>query len=250
MPDRFNEKETWINYDPQGLINEKITILETIIPSDVKTILDVGCGNGIITNRLSENWDVTGVDLSAEALSYLKCNKIQASAVSIPVQDESYDLVLSSEMLEHLSASDFVSAIIQFKRISRKYIIVSVPNNENLAAAYARCPVCGYVFHAWQHQQTFSKKKVIQAFQPEFKISHIEFCGQTVKKWLPGLLTLKHALGQWMIPDKAPLCPLCGNRDFSPTSSNMLTKIINGINYLFAGKKHYWIMAKYEKRAL
>lgn len=247
MYDRFLKKETWTDYDPQGIIADKVKLIKELIPNDVNTILDVGCGNGIITNILSKTWDVTGVDISDEALSYLQCKKIKASATSIPLPDKSFDILLSSEMLEHLSASEILLALSEFKRISRKYIIISVPNNENLQASYAKCPACGFIYHAWQHQQTFTKSRMRTLFLPEFINTCFSFCGESVRKWLPVLLTLKHLLGQWMTPEKAPLCPHCGNTEFVSGSKNVFTKLINGLNHLLAGKKHYWMIALFER---
>ena len=39
---------------------EKMDLILENIPEDTKTVIDIGCGNGVITNRLGRHFDVTG----------------------------------------------------------------------------------------------------------------------------------------------------------------------------------------------
>ncbi len=53
-------------------IEQSVQWMSTIIPSGAK-ILDLGCGPGLYTKRLSEmGYDVTGVDLSKRSIQYAK----------------------------------------------------------------------------------------------------------------------------------------------------------------------------------
>ena len=122
---KINEA-VWHDYDRDKQIEQKLQILKTWIPSGVTGIIDVGCGNGIICNALADSYEVLGVDISETALTYVKTPKLLASATDIPLPDHSYDLVLSSEMLEHLTDPELALAISELKRLSKRYIIVSV----------------------------------------------------------------------------------------------------------------------------
>ncbi|NLM90393.1 MAG: SAM-dependent methyltransferase, partial [Candidatus Cloacimonetes bacterium] len=48
----YMAEATWENYDPEKQADLRIAKLLALLPSDVQTILDAGCGNGIITNKL------------------------------------------------------------------------------------------------------------------------------------------------------------------------------------------------------
>lgn len=52
-------------------IAEKTRIILGIIPPDVRTIIDVGCGDGAITNVLAESYTIVGGDISQEGLKNL-----------------------------------------------------------------------------------------------------------------------------------------------------------------------------------
>lgn len=81
-------------------------------PSGPSTsVLDVGCGAGFLSNHLSaEGFQVTGVDLSESSLKVAalrdpsgRAQYVLADAYQLPFADESFDVVTSTDFLEHVS---------------------------------------------------------------------------------------------------------------------------------------------------
>ena len=75
------------------------------------SVLDVGCGDGVLSWQLSEvGANVSGIDTSEEAIAFAtqKCaavNNIEfrvGSAYELPFPDASFDYVVSTELIEHL----------------------------------------------------------------------------------------------------------------------------------------------------
>jgi SAM-dependent methyltransferase len=248
VPDRFSSRKIWIDYDSGEQIKAKATIIKHIIPSDVKTILDIGCGNGVITNALAVDWDITGLDTSEEALRFLKCSSIMASATEIPLGNGSFDLALSSEMLEHLNRKDLTQALSEIKRIGAMYLLISVPNKEYLKASELKCPICGEVFHAWHHLQSFSGKIMQSLFEPEFQLVKRITFGPKQQRWIPILLNIRKSQRQWLYPGNKSICPSCGNTEFEQPIGNYLTRMVNGINRLFSGTRPYWQICLYVRK--
>lgn len=99
-----------------------------------ESILDVGCGEGIMLTRLAKIINpqkIVGIDLSKPALAVAKKNiptarLIQMDAMELAFADNSFDLVLLLEVLEHLR--DPLQAIKEAKRVTSKYCIFSVPD--------------------------------------------------------------------------------------------------------------------------
>src|ERR1051325_3805108 len=61
----------------------------SLIPTEVKRIVDVGCGNGVFANRLKRKnpeLEIYAVDRSEKALEYVETNKIQSDITSLPFQ--------------------------------------------------------------------------------------------------------------------------------------------------------------------
>lgn len=96
----------------------------------VNSIIDIGCGEGFIVNCLNRT-DITGVDISKRALSIAKqknpgCNFCTGSVYNLSFKKSSFDLVIATEVLEHLESPD--KALQEIKRISKGYCVFSVPN--------------------------------------------------------------------------------------------------------------------------
>lgn len=240
------DQEFWANYDRDGFIRAKAELINTWIPEGVRTIADIGCGNGIISNLLAARYDVTAVDISPAALSFVTTKKVRASALDLPFDDHSFDLALSSEMLEHLNSQDLHQAIRELKRISRRWILITVPHREQLAASDVKCAACGRVFNANGHLQSFNLRRLQNLFS-HYRISKQLITGPQTRDYQPVFLKLRQVLGkQWFNPDPSCVCPVCGAAEF-PVKVNIISKICNGLSRLFTRKRPYWIMLLFEK---
>jgi len=112
--------------------------LETIVEmaSRVKadTILDVGCAEGFVIQRLQEtnsSLRIWGIDIDEEALRRginlgLKSAVQLMDAHHLGLASESFDLILCLEVLEHLPEPR--QALAEMKRVTRRYVLLSVPH--------------------------------------------------------------------------------------------------------------------------
>ncbi len=69
-------------------------------------ILDIGCGTGALLKELDQYGDCFGVDFSSQAVQFCIERGIlqvkEGSIAEIPYPDESFDLVLALDILEHI----------------------------------------------------------------------------------------------------------------------------------------------------
>ena len=96
------------------------------IPDKVSTILDVGAWDNQFKELLSD-YKVTSLDIDPHSKGMVK-----ATVTNLPFKSNSFDLVTALETLEHLGNIDLLEAREELSRVSRKYIIVSVPYDEAL----------------------------------------------------------------------------------------------------------------------
>lgn len=100
----------------------------------VDSILDVGSGEGFTLNRLKEKGigkKLEGLEYSKDAIAlgkktYPDIKITQGSIYELPYEDNSFDLVLCTEVLEHLDEPK--KALKELIRVSKKYLVISVPN--------------------------------------------------------------------------------------------------------------------------
>ncbi len=87
-------------------------------------VLDAGCGTGAFMAFLQERFSpdrLAGLDFSAEALRFCRergfQDLVEASVVSLPFADESFDLVVSLDVLCHRSIPDDLVPLREFRRV-------------------------------------------------------------------------------------------------------------------------------------
>ncbi len=106
-----------------------------------RRVLDAGCGTGYGAAELSYAANsVTGIDLSEDAVGDARdkyqrrnLNWLVASCTALPIADESFDLVVAFEVIEHLT--DWQLLLTEAKRVLRPggQLIVSTPNRSYYA---------------------------------------------------------------------------------------------------------------------
>jgi SAM-dependent methyltransferase len=214
---RYEQEQVWGHVKDLPDIQEKIRRFAQTIPEGVETILDVGCGDGAITNELARNWRVTGVDSSRAALAHVDGEAIRASAEDLPFADRSFDLVMSSQMLEHLDEVAYGGAMAELRRVADRYLLISVPYREDLGMRVVRCPQCGWRGHVWGHRRRFSIDSLLRDL-PGFEAAHVQAFGDLQDPpWPRPLLAVFHNVFHsfYTAGGQSPLCERCGNTDFS-----------------------------------
>ncbi len=96
-----------------------------------RSILDVGCGNAALLNDFKKlgRLDLVGIDLSEFVINQntRRFDDIRFYAIDISrtALNEKFDLVVCSEVLEHVE--DFDAALRNLHRMCSQYLIVTVP---------------------------------------------------------------------------------------------------------------------------
>lgn len=140
------------------------------------TMLDLGCGEGRHIFGLMEKFPdlkcigldphIESLDKAFEGLKFLesisntKTNFLSGSAYLLPFSDDSFDLVVCSEVLEHLH--DYKDAIKEINRVLK-------PGGQFLASVPAEFPekICWLLSEAYQNQpgghlRIFKKNELIK----------------------------------------------------------------------------------------
>ena len=82
-------------------------ILKNHLKTDIKNlkILDIGSGDGMISNYFSENNSVYSVDVEDQRI-YKKSKFKTVESEKLPFDNKHFDIVISNQVIEHLENSD------------------------------------------------------------------------------------------------------------------------------------------------
>jgi len=147
--DKYHTRHVLARYLMNGFI-QAFDSLFHLRPGD--SILEIGCGEGYLLRYMRHRFpDATaaGLDISfgiVQVATRTGCPGVpflQASAYELPWKNESWDVVVACEVLEHLEKPE--SALAEMRRVCRRGCLVSVPREPfwrlaNMARLkYLRC---------------------------------------------------------------------------------------------------------------
>ncbi len=114
--EKYNDLRRFISYYHQiKLVNS--------LEDNIKSVLEIGIGNKTVANYLTaQEYEVKTCDFDKN----LKPD-IVADIRELPIKDDSFDLVMACEVLEHIPWDDVDKALKELKRVSKKYVLISIP---------------------------------------------------------------------------------------------------------------------------
>ncbi|WP_404941856.1 methyltransferase domain-containing protein [Pseudomonas danubii] len=182
-------------------------------PEGIDSALDVGCGDGKLTSQLMDLGTATivGLDSSEEALSRLPLQGVKGDAQQLPFADGAFDLVMSTDALEHMPDAEENAAWNELFRVAGKAVMVAVPFREELLDATARCKECGHCYHVNWHQRSYDYADLHRRAPAGWRISSTVLAGEPWSAMLPPETHLRRlALDEWSGWDAA-ICPECSS---------------------------------------
>jgi SAM-dependent methyltransferase len=112
------------------------TLEELFTKADPQSLLDVGCGEGVLTHqwaqRMGDAKRVVGIDLDDPALHAEWAKRTAPNleyrvmkAENLPFGDDEFDAAAAIEVLEHVPDAEHTVA--EMARVTKRWLLVSVP---------------------------------------------------------------------------------------------------------------------------
>lgn len=137
-------------------------------PSKPITVLDCGCGDGYLAVLTKPKVkQVVGLDFSVNRLKNFtqkalknKIYRIAGDSCQLPIKNESFDVILVSELLEHVAEDEKMLQEIHSSLKEGGQLILSVPYKEMINTVI--CPKCHHEFYRHGHLRSYDKPKLKQ----------------------------------------------------------------------------------------
>lgn len=137
--EQFNAQAYSTSWRPTPIGNLRVNKILSLVGTN-KRVLDVGCYDGTIAKRIqSQNNQVLGVDISANAVKLARANGITASVCNIEEQDlpsqaNNLDVVVAGEIIEHIFDPDNFLLRLRTRLVPGGHLILTTPNLAGLGS--------------------------------------------------------------------------------------------------------------------
>lgn len=113
----YDTKKRWMSYWHQ---------IKNVKELNPKSILEIGPGNKTVSTYLeNRGFNVTTVDIDPGLKPDFICDMRE---LSTEFAEDSFDLVLCAEVLEHLPFEDLRKALDEINYVCEKYVVLSLPH--------------------------------------------------------------------------------------------------------------------------
>lgn len=259
---QYFEKHFSMDNEAAAYDIERAQFIVSRIPPCAETVLEVGCGDGLVTNFIAKTYKVVGLELSKAGVDKVKALGlacVQGNVASLPFGNKAFDVVLASEVLEHLDEELYQAALLEIHRVAKKYIIITVPNKERFQSLRQECPKCRSVIVPWTHIRSFSLKQLPGPFS-DFECKQALLFGPLVADHNRFITKLLHLHRRWNNFLKAgEICPICKHASTivthkrpgpyvflrKPVSSMLYS--LDWLAYKISPKSPRWIFALYQR---
>jgi ubiquinone/menaquinone biosynthesis C-methylase UbiE len=192
----------------------KQKLFNVLVTANTQSVLDVGGANGWVTIGFpKEIWVITQ-DISMQSLKRGDGESILSDAANLPFPDKSFDMVICSQVLEHIPQRAYKGVISEISRIARKEIVISVPYREDLSMRNVECSACGKEFNSYYHKRAYSEIELSLLFA-DWVMAEWHVFGKLNTDSNMAVVDSISRKSTYRTPPLAEvgqICPLCGNQ--------------------------------------
>ena len=111
----YNHKGRWTSYWHQ---------IDEVLKLNPGRVLEIGVGNSTTSNYLKS----LGVNLITMDIDEKLGSDVKGNILEMPFKDNVFDIILCAEVLEHLPFNDFEKGLAELNRVTKKYVVLSLPH--------------------------------------------------------------------------------------------------------------------------
>jgi SAM-dependent methyltransferase len=144
---------------------------------EFQSILDLGCSHGWVMRRFERKPRAAGMDVSQVAVDMCRDDGLEAyqgSIAELPFKDGEFDVVISTDVFEHLTMDDAMKAVKEACRVAERFICMRIATGPDVAS--------------WRGQ-------VKETLLKETGGEHLHLTQQPTRWWLKTFQDCLHSMG-------------------------------------------------------
>jgi hypothetical protein len=185
-------------YSRDGRVFSYAHQIDSVLSFEPQSVLEVGVGGGVVTAALrAMGIAVTTFDVQPELGP-----DILGSVTNIPCEDNSYDVALCCQVLEHLPFDQFGPALGELRRVVRSGLVLSLPDVTRHHFVAMKLPKLPKFQWSWSLPHIRPEKMPQSPFDRAGHYWEIGFAGYPSKRVLNSIMTAGwHVASTWRVPE-------------------------------------------------
>lgn len=207
--------------------------LMRLTPNSGRKALDVGARDGHFSILLADRLDrVVALDLEEPAIIHPRIECIAGNAVDLKFEDNSFDFVLCTEVLEHVPTAFLSKVCEELTRVCSHRLLIGVPNRQELRVGRTTCSICGGKNPPWGHINRFDEKSLSHLF-PKCTVETKSFVGITKEQTNAVAVFLMDVAGNpYGTYHQEEPCIFCGRKLVMPSHLSYIKKAISRLGII------------------
>lgn len=235
--------------------NDRIQQILNLIPGNQNTILEVGARHGYLSHFFTKYAKhVVALDLVKPEIVHKYITPVQGDVTNLEFANSQFDTVICTEVLEHISPQKLAQACDELTRVTKKFLIIGVPYNQDTRCGRTTCRHCGHKNPPWGHVNVFDEKRLTLLFS-SLRPLKIEFTAANCERTNSlSTLLLDFAGNPWGTYSQDEPCVNCGQTLLPPNERNFTQKVatrigfyLNSLQRFCSSPKPTWIHILFEK---
>ncbi len=246
----------WQKFRESAPEQERVKKAFSLIDGRGGLAIDIGAHDAFMASILDEKYDtVIALDITRpQTESNPDIVPIIGDACNLPFADNSFDLVLCTEVLEHIRPDLLPQACSEIARVSAEYAVIGVPFKQDIRISRTTCRSCGRINPPWGHQNSFDENCLRRLFDKLVWEKEV-FAGEDSQATNAiSAKLLDWAGNPYGIYDRDLTCIYCGNQLKPPPDRSFVQKLltriaafVHGIQRRFTKVHPSWIHVRFRK---
>lgn len=233
----------------------RVADLMRLVPQSGERALDIGARDGFLSRLLAGRFDrVVALDLERPVIDHPRVESVKGDASKLAFDDDSFDVVLCAEVLEHIPPALLPIVCSEITRVTAKTAVIGVPYRQDLRYGRTSCRSCGGANPPWGHVNSFDEDSLCRHFSAMF-VAEITFVGTTKDATnVVSAALMDYAGNPFGTYAQEEGCVICGSPLQAPTERTVLQRaatraahLINRAQGKVTRKRGNWLHIRFDK---
>lgn len=241
---------------PDTAEQQRLNDIIRLLPKNRCSILEIGARHGMMTRILTQYYsEITALDLEEPGFDIENVTKVKGDVANLEFEDYCFDVVICTEVLEHVAPERVAQACREISRVARHEVLIGIPYKQDIRLYRTTCLACGKKNPSYGHINHFDQPTLEQLFAGMNVIEITKVGPASPRTNCVSAKLMDFAGNPWGTYAQEEPCVYCGAKLQAPKKRKVMQKVAGKIATILTKiqnkiwrPKPYWIHALFGTR--